>query len=228
MRKLFFAAFCFFSGELASAQLAGLAGKAKVDAFLKEMAKAQAAVRTLAAEFRQTKVSRLLQQPSVATGTFYFAAPDQVRWDYKEPRPMVVLMTSKAMVTYKPAERQAERVELGRNQRKVFSFLSATEPLAGLSRHFSFALRDAGEGSNYVLVLTPVTHAIKKRLRSVELAVNRKTFLPVKVTYTEADGDVTSYEFSHIVINGSLPEGIFALELPPGVKLTELKLRGSE
>jgi outer membrane lipoprotein-sorting protein len=141
---------------------------------------------------------------------------------------MVVLMTSKAMVTYKPAERQAERVELGRNQRKVFSFLSATEPLAGLSRHFSFALRDAGEGSNYVLVLTPVTHAIKKRLRSVELAVDRKTFLPVKVTYTEADGDVTSYEFSHIVINGSLPEGIFALELPPGVKLTELKLRGSE
>jgi len=228
MGKPVFAPLVFLVSEVAFGQFTGLSGKAKVDAFLQEMAKAQEAVRTLSADFRQVKVSRLLQEPSRASGTFFFAAPDQVRWDYKEPRPMVVLMTSKAMVTYRPLERQAERLELGRHQKKIFSFLSATQPLASLSRHFSFALRDAGEGRHFNLLLTPVTHAIKNRLSSVELVVDRETLLPVKVTYSEADGDLTTYEFSNIAVNRSLPEGIFALDLPPGVKVTELKVRGSE
>jgi outer membrane lipoprotein-sorting protein len=72
-----------------------------------------------------------------------------------------------------------------------------------------------------------VTHQIKKRIQMVELLVDRKSFLPTKVSYKEPDGDVTTYLFSHIVVNGELPEGLFALDLPAGVRVVELQLRGS-
>lgn len=219
---------CGFLAAVAAADGEAPTGKAKLEALFENIAQAQAHVRTLMAHFEQTKVSHLLKEPSVARGVFYYQAPDQIRWEYQEPRPVVVFMTSRAMVTYRPEERLAERLELGRQQRKVFTFFSANEPLSNLSRHFSFTLRDAGEPAPYVLVLTPVTHQIKKRLRSVELVVERATYLPSQVTYTEADGDVTTYRFSHVAINGPLPDGLFALDLPAGVRVVELKLRGAQ
>ncbi|KDA53000.1 hypothetical protein EG19_08365 [Thermoanaerobaculum aquaticum] len=206
----------------------GLSGKAKLDAVLAEISKAQLAIQTLSANFQQTKVSRLLKEPSVLSGVFYYQAPDQVRWEYRNPRETVVLVTAQAMVTYRPAERLAEKVELGRSQRKLFSFLSASEPIMNLSRHFSFTLRDPGGEGNFVLILNPVTHQLKKRLHHVELVIDRKSFLPVRFSYTEADGDVTTYEFSQVKINQPLPPNLFSLDLPPGVRVVELKLRGSE
>ncbi|MCX7895110.1 MAG: outer membrane lipoprotein carrier protein LolA [Thermoanaerobaculum sp.] len=208
-------------------QLEGLAGKAKLDAVLAELGKAQAAIQTLTAHFQQTKVSRLFKEPAVARGVFYFRAPEQVRWDYQEPRNMTVLVTSRFMITFRPQERMAEKVELGRSQRKLFSYLSASEPVTNLSRHFAFALRDPGGDADLVLLLQPVTHQLKKRIASVELIIERKSFLPIRVSYTETDGDLTTYQFSQVRINEPVPDGVFTLDLPPGVRVVELKL-GSE
>lgn len=209
-------------------QVEGLSGKAKLDAVLAEISKAQSAIQTLQADFKQTKVSRLLKEPSVLQGVFYYQAPDKVRWEYRNPRETVVLVTAHEMVTYRPSERLAEKVELGRSQRKLFAFLSASEPIANLSRHFSFTLRDPGGEGNFVLILNPVTHQLKRRLHHVELVIERQSFLPVKVAYTETDGDTTSYEFSQVKINRPLAATLFSLDLPPGVRVVELKLRGSE
>lgn len=223
-----FLVLCAIAQAALASEMEGLSGKAKLDAVLAEISKAQAAIRTLQAEFRQTKVSRLLKEPSVLQGAFYYQAPDQVRWEYRNPRETVVLVTDRAMVTYRPAERMAEKVELPRNQRKLFAFLSASEPIANLSRHFSLTLRDPGGEGNFVLILDPVTHQLKKRLHHVELSIERKSFLPVRVSYTEADGDTTTYEFSQVKVNEPLPAHLFSLDLPPGVRVVELKLRGSQ
>lgn len=213
-------------GELGAVE--GLSGKAKLDALLGQIAATQANVRTLSAHFRQTKVSHLLKDPSISEGQFFFAAPDRVRWDYQRPNSFVVFITAKHMMTYRPAENLAEKVELGRNHRKVFAFLSAAEPVTSLSRHFSLTLRDPGGKENYVLILQPVTHSIKKRLREITLVIDRQRFLPVKVAYSEADGDLTTYEFSEIVVNQQLPQGFFSLDLPAGVRVVEVRLRGAE
>lgn len=217
-----------FSLPAMAGEVEGLSGKAKLDAVLAEISRAQAAIQTLSASFRQVKVSRLLKEPSVSRGAFYYRAPDQVRWEYREPREAIVLVTAHTMVTFRPAERMAEKVELGRSQRKLFAFLSASEPLANLSRHFSFTLRDPGGQADLVLVLNPVTHQLKKRLHHVELVIARASFLPVKVAYTEADGDSTTYEFSEVQVNVPLPPALFSLDLPPGVRVVELKLKGSD
>lgn len=212
-------------GELGVAE--GLSGKAKLDAVLGQISAAQANIRTLSARFRQTKVSHLLKNPSISEGQFFFAAPDRVRWDYQHPNSFVVLITAKLMTFYRPAENLVEKVELGRNQRKVFAFLSAAEPVSSLTRHFSLTLRDPGGQENYVLILRPVTHYMKKRLREVTLVVDRQLFLPVKVSYSEADGDLTTYEFSEIVVNQELPQGFFSLDLPAGVRVVEVRVRGA-
>lgn len=203
----------------------GLRGAEKLDAIVRRVSQMQEATTTLEAAFEQRRSSRLLAEPSVSTGTFYYQAPDSVRWEYRTPRPMTVLVAGGVVLTYRPAEKRAERMEIGRAQRKVFHFLGAAEPLDELKRYFSFTFRDRGDGTDYELVLAPTAMLLKRRLESLTVLIGRESFMPVAVAYVEKDGDSTAYTFRDIARNRAIPASLFALELPADVEVVDIKLR---
>ena len=205
-----------------------LRGIDKLAAIVQRVSQVQAATTTLEAMFEQKRTSRLLAVPSVSRGHFYFRAPDQVRWEYEPPRQMTVLLSGGVALTYRPVEKRAERVEVGRRQRKVFRFLGAAEPLEQLKRYFSFTLRDRGDDANYVLILEPTAHVLKKHVKQVVVEIDRNGFMPVAVTYSEPDGDSTDYVFRHIVRNKPIPDGLFTLDLPSDVQVVEVKLKSRD
>jgi outer membrane lipoprotein carrier protein len=206
----------------------GLKGAEKLAALVQRVSQVQASMASLSANFELRRTSHLLAAPSVSRGRFYFKAPDSVRWEYETPRPMTVLVSGGFAITYRPAEKRAESVEVGRAQRRVFRFISAAEPLEKLKQYFSFTFRDPGPIGNYTLELKPTSHQIKKRLRSLELEIQRQTLLPIRVAYTEADGDRTEYVFSDIKVNAEQPAGLFSLTLPPDVQVVKIKLGSGE
>ncbi|MGE5237015.1 MAG: LolA family protein [Acidobacteriota bacterium] len=205
-----------------------LHGADKLVALLKGVSQMQRETTTLAATFEQRRVSHLLAAPSVSRGKFYFKAPDEVRWEYEAPREMVVVLAGGTAITYRPLEKRAERVQVGRAQRRVFRFLGAAEPLEELQRYFSFTFRDRGPGYPYELSLQPTARMLKKRIKDVVLQIDRTTLMPIAVSYAEPDGDTTSYAFSDVVRNGALPAGLFHLELPPDVRVVEINLKSRE
>lgn len=207
---------------------AELKGTEKVAAVLARVAEAQSKVSTITARFEQVRESRLLAAPSRSQGVFYFAAPDSVRWQYQSPRPMEVVIANGVAITYRPEEKRAERVEIGRMQRRVFRFLGAAEPLDTLKRYFTFTFSDGGEGRDYRFLLEPVTIQLKRRLHRVEVVIDRTRFVPVAVSYVEADGDRTAYTFHDVVLNQPVAEAMFALELPRDVKVVDVKLASRE
>lgn len=222
-------AVCVCSPALAQEPLPeGLHGAERLAALIQRVSQVQSSLTTLTAGFEQRRTSKLLAEPSVSRGTFSFKAPDSVRWEYVSPRPMTVLLTGGVAITYRPAEKRAERVEVGRAQRRVFRFISAAEPLEKLKAYFSFTFRDAGGTSNYQLELRPTAHQIKKRLKELDIEIDRRSLLPVKVGYTEADGDTTEYSFSRIELNKPVAADLFTLALPPDVSVVSLKLGSGE
>ena len=100
--------------------------------------------------------------------------------------------------------------------------LAGTQPLDDLTSHFSVTLADPGGEANYLLTLRPVGNMISKKLRSVEIEVDRSLLLPVVIEYNEADGDSTRYEFRKMSINPEIDESRFRLELGADVKLETL------
>lgn len=205
-----------------------LRGADKLAALVQRVTQVQAGTTTLQARFEQKKTSRLLAEPSLSRGRFFYKAPDMVRWEYESPTPMTVLLAEGVALTYRPAEKRAERVEVGRLQRRVFRFVGAAEPLDRLKQNFSFTFRDPGDDSNYTLLLNPTSHLIKKRLRQVEVEIDRVRMMPVAVSYVEADGDSTAYRFTDIVTNTPIEDAFFALALPADVQVVELKLGSNE
>jgi outer membrane lipoprotein carrier protein len=206
----------------------GLRGVEKLAALVRRVSQVQTSLATLNADFEQTRTSHLLAAPSVSHGRFYFRAPDSVRWEYDAPREMIVLITGGVAITYRPAEKRAERIEVGRAQRRVFRFISATEPLDKLMQHFTFVFHDPLGDGNYLLELRPAALMMKKRLRSVTIEIERATYLPIKVSYTEADGDSTAYSFSNVRLNQPQPPDLFTLTMPPDVQVVRIKLGSGE
>ena len=206
-----------------------LRGTEKLVTLLERVSTVQRATTTLTARFEQRRASRVLVAPSVSKGRFYYAAPDSVRWEYETPRAMTVLVSGGTVLTYRPAEKRAERIEVGRVQRKFFKFFGVGEPFDELRRFFSFVLGDPGGDAPYELTLTPTAHQIKKRLKAVEVKVDRARFLPIAISYAEADGDTTAYSFTEIVLNQPIAPSLFTVTLPADVEVVELKTRaGSE
>ena len=202
----------------------GLHGVEKLNALIQRVSQVQVSMAALDADFEQTRTSHLLAAPSVSRGHFHYQAPDSVRWDYDSPREMTVLITGGVAITYRPAEKRAERIEVGRAQRRVFRFMSATEPLEKLMQYFSVTFRDPLGNGNYTLELRPEAHMIKKRLRSLRIEIERTTYLPIRVAFTEHDGDSAEYSFSNIKVNPQQPPDLFNLTIPPDVQVVQIKL----
>lgn len=205
-----------------------LRGTEKLVTLLDRVSAVQRKTETLTAHFEQKRSSRILVAPSVSRGRFYYSAPDSVRWEYETPRVMTVLVSGGTVLTYRPAEKRAERIEVGRVQRKFFKFFGVGEPFDELRRFFTFVLGDPGNGAPYELMLSPTARQIKKRLKAVEVKVDRDLFLPIAISYTEADGDTTAYAFTDIVVNQPIAQTLFTITLPADVQVVEMKTRGND
>jgi outer membrane lipoprotein-sorting protein len=58
----------------------------------------------------------------------------------------------------------------------------------------------------------------------MSLWIDPELFLPVRLRYVEADGDVTDYRFSGFRLNGEIPDERFELDLPDSVALRTIDL----
>ena len=202
-----------------SPDLATLEGGDKVHALLDQVVASQRALTSLKADFVQVKRSSLLLDVVESRGDFAYLAPDNVRWDYVEPDPMVVLFAADLLTTYHPEQQRAETVKLNRRHRRFVRVLAGTQPLDELSAQFSIALADPGEDAPYRLTLRPTHSVLKKRLSSVILEVDRKLLLPIVVEYHETDGDSTRYEFRNLEPNPELDPSLFRLDLGDEVRV---------
>jgi outer membrane lipoprotein-sorting protein len=185
----------------------------------------QESLHTLEAAFVQRKESALLIEPEVATGVFSYAAPDSVRWEYHDPTSISLLITGDLMKTWYRDLDQVEEVEIGRHSQRVLEYLGAGSSLATLIEYFNVRLTLPDDRVRPMhLDLDPKFERVARRLQGMDIWVDPATYLPVKLRYIEADGDVTEYEFSEFRVNGEISSERFQLDLPPEVRVRTLDL----
>jgi len=219
-------------GALLAAALAAPLGAAprkpdpnSLEEVVKKVQKQQKTTKTLRADFRQEKELALLSKPEVSTGTFFYEKPNNVLWRYDAPKKVDMLITGGMLTTYYPELNKAERLDVRRFEDRIFRYMGATGAIDELSRYFDFTFIDRADNPAFLLDLTPKTKIVARRVKRIKLAIDRKTFLTTKVEYTEGDGDITRYEFTNIKLNEPSAQGRFTLNLPPNVKVEQMKLQ---
>ena len=197
----------------------GLGPTERVNALLERVRLEQAKIKSLQATFVQNKQSAMLLEPVQAEGEFAFsAAPDRVRWEYKTPNPISILIVNEEMTTWYRDIQQAERVSVGSQSQRVLKYLGAGSSMEDLLQYFELTLTLPTDRSEpYVFDLAPRFDKVAKRVKGMTVWIHPEYFLPTRLRYLEADGDVTDLQFEDMRINEGVPDSHFDLEMPTTV-----------
>ncbi|MEO8217315.1 MAG: outer membrane lipoprotein carrier protein LolA [Acidobacteriota bacterium] len=213
------------TATLATASFAASGPKGvTLDTVIRKVAEKQKSTRTLQADFRQEKTLGMLARPEVSSGTFLYSSPNSVLWTYDQPKPVVMVIANGWLTTYYPELKKAEKVEVKRYEDRIFKYLGASGAIDELGKYFNFRFVDAKSDPFLRLDLDPKTQAIARRVKHLTIWIDRQSYLTTKFEYVEGDGDVTRYEFSNLRINSPVPAAKFTLQLPPSVKIEQMRL----
>jgi len=196
----------------------------RLAALIERMRYENTLLHTLQAKFFQTKESSMLVEAEETSGSLFYEAPDQVRWEYLTPNPISILIGGERMTTWYRDLGQAEQVDVGRKSQKILRYMGAANSIETLLEYFTVRLKMPDEpDAPYRLHLIPRYEQVEKRLQEMRVDIDRKLFIPVYLRYVEPDGDTTEYRFEDLQINGDLPADTFDLQLPESVELRLLK-----
>jgi outer membrane lipoprotein carrier protein len=193
-----------------------LAAPASADAVLRSLEKAGQALKTMKADFVETKVLVLLNDRQETRGDVMLQVPGRLRWNYTSPPPSVMLIKDGSFARYIPKSKQVFR---GAARGEADLLVGFGPGAAGLGKKYEVTLvgkEDVGGTTSWVLDLKP--RAGESGLFSaIRLWVDEGRSIPVQTRLTEPTGDYTTIRFDKVEINGRLPPGAFDLKLPQDV-----------
>jgi len=184
-------------------------------AVLKSLETAGRSLKTMKADFVETKVLSILNETQETRGTVLLQVPGRLRWDYTSPQPGVMMLKDGRFERYVPQTKQVFRGEARGEADLLVGFGPGA---ADLGRKYEVTLRPTekvGTADTYVLDLKPRTGG--GLFSAIRLWVERSRTIPVQTRLTEPTGDYTTIRFDQVVLNRPLPSSAFDLKLPKDV-----------
>ncbi len=172
--------------------------------------KESAKIKSLKANFTQSKHMKILARPLVSKGRFYFQTPDSVRWEYVSPVKSILLMNrdgirrytqgSSGLMEDKTGSLQSMQVvlkEIGQWSKGEFT----------TNEHFVAVLK---KGSEPTIIMTPREKGLAAMISRIVITLSSdRPGILKSVKIYENEGNYTLFEFSDVQINEKIAESLF-------------------
>lgn len=210
MRNLFTAILCTIS-VCAIAQPKGYTALKNVSAFQQAMSLNSTKVQTIASDFTQVKNMALLEEKIKSKGKFYYKREDKVRIEYTNPYSYLLVMNAGQVMV--KDEQKTSKI----NTKNSKTMQSVNRIMIDCMRGTVFQNPDfkvmAYESvTGYLLNMVPVTDAMKKMFKQIDVYMDKKTMDVDRLTMTELGGDYTDMDFTNTKHNTALDEAIFKVK----------------
>lgn len=181
---------------------------------------AQKQIERISASFDEVKTIALLKDPVVQSGQFFHTKPDKFLWEYSSPEPKMLVLNGKEILAYYPKQKRAEEIQT-RFTKKILKYMGLGAGLKDLQEEYVLALgRDNEVEGTDLLVLTPKSRQVGKRLAGIRIWVDRQTSQASRLEYVETDGDRTLITFHGVRINPEISLSKYEPQLPDDVTIT--------
>ena len=174
---------------------------------LKKFSEEARSVQTLKADFIQEKNLKILVQPLVSKGVFYFKKPDSLRWEYKSPVRSVLLMhngETRRFLEGRDGVREDHGPGLQGMQLVMGEISLWLSGNFGDNPDFMAAVDDKG-----AIVLTPRAESLSKFISRIELFPSDRPGVIRSVVLYEGEDSHTTIRFENVKVNEDLPESLF-------------------
>lgn len=184
--------------------------------------------KSLQANFKQTRYTRLYDRYDRAEGKVVFKKPGKMRWDYGKPNGQVFVTRRDKLLIYQPpeaGEKQGQLIEraLGDDQLPAaFSFLTGG---GNLEKDFDVRLLEhdnANFQGGYVLQLVPRKpnpnyEQLVFYVRALKSGTKQAAVVQ-RVLIIDAEGNRNRFDFSNIRFNRDVPDRRFEFRVPKGTQ----------
>jgi outer membrane lipoprotein-sorting protein len=196
----------------ASAGAAGAGGAPSLDELVGKVDAASKHVETLVGQFTQHNRVKLFKQELTSKGLVYFKKPRQIRWEYTEPDPSVMILDGNKATLRSPGSAPQEfDLDKDATMRAIFEqLLTWLGPGSLEHARDDYEMAAGGTREAPTLTLTPkATSAVGKAFGKIELRLDGKSYIMRSILLVEKNGDEKEIVFTHLQRNGKLPADAF-------------------
>ena len=178
---------------------------------LKKWVTRQSEVRTVQADFTQTRSFHALRDPLASPGHLWFSAKDGFRWEIGDPPKTVVLKKGDTSLVIQPAKKRAEHIDPNGSPLPIMDF-----PLAKNYEDFDkkFEVQSVTVTGNRCHVeLLPRDPQMRKFLEAFRLDFDMDDGHLVDFEMVLRDGSSLRNEFTNVRLNGKIDSYVFDYDL---------------
>ena len=183
-------------------------------AILSDWISKQAAIRSLRADFIQTRRLPALRIPLRKSGTLWFGTEGRFRWQVGDPAELLVLKSPNDFLVIEPKKSFARRFTASSAAARAMQELPMPIAISLDEFHRRFevvSLKD--DGGRIELRLTPKDPRLAEGLKSLRILFDPVSGAVALFEMTFRDGSEVSTEFTRIERNPTLPAELFQHDL---------------
>lgn len=185
---------------------------------LKKWIARQSEVKTVQADFTQTRSFHALKDPLASPGRLYFSAPASFRWEVGEPAKTILLRRGDAAYLIQPTKQRAQRfsaAELGQpggsHSLPMMNFPLAKD-FDDFNRQFEVRAIHL-EGTRCHVELQPRDLQTQKFLATLTMDFDTATGYLIAFEARTRDGSTMRNDFTNVRFNAKLDAGVFDYDL---------------
>ncbi len=189
------------------------------EALLARVQKRYEDVRDVRAGFEQTSFVAALGREDTSRGSVMIARPGRMRWEYGEPEASVLIVDADSVRLYSPAEKKLQIAPLGAGALSptALGFLLGERALSDAFKAERIA--DPGR-TDLGLRLVPRSDA---GFEALEMWLEPSALTLRESVLHDLFGNRTRVTFANVQENRGISEASFALEVPAGVEVIDLR-----
>ena len=182
---------------------------AEIKSFVTQVITESKSIKTLQADFTQTKSSKMLKNPAISTGKMTMQMPNILSWKYLTPSAISVISKNGQLSVNNNGKKSSFDA-------KSKMFEKINKLMVGSANGSMFTDPDFNigyfkNGGKNIAVFTPKTKQLAKYLRQMALHFPNGDATVSQVKMTDAGGDETVIHFKNVKINAPIGADAFSL-----------------
>ncbi|MDR2510880.1 MAG: outer membrane lipoprotein carrier protein LolA [Bacteroidales bacterium] len=178
-------------------------------AFEQKMVEQSQKIKTLQCDFVQEKTSALVSEKAVAKGILLYQSPSMLRWEYTAPTPSTLILNgNNAALLNKDGKRVGNDKMIKQLGGLIISVINGD----GIKNSKQFSTEVFETDSQFRVVLSPVQKRLKEFYQSIELKIDKNTFLASEIILNEKSGDKTVIYLNNRKLNEKIDKEKFEIK----------------
>lgn len=165
---------------------------------IQQVSRAAAAMKTMQADFVQTKHLRMLGEKMVSRGRMCYQQSDKLRWEYTKPYAYTFILNGNSVMMSKGGHRDVVDVNRNKVFREIARMMMSSVVGTCLTDSKNFKVSMTVDKQTYTATLLPQKKDVKAMFTRIVLVFNRRTSVVSKVTMYEKNGDRTEITLDNV------------------------------